>query len=232
MSSTSPVILILGSGANIGQHVARTFATKGYKVALASRSLKEEESTSDQLKISSDLSDPDSVSGVFSKVKASLGLPSVVIYNAAAVTPNDAKHPLSLPLTDFNRDLNINTVSTFVAAQQAVLGFEQLPDSASKTFIYTGNILNTATIIPPLMDLGVGKSATAHIIQSAAQAYADRGFKFYYGDERKADGSPPYSDLSGEAHAEFYLQLAEGKSQGPWQQTFVKNIGYKQFPTG
>lgn len=99
------------------------------------------------------------------------------ILEAGAATPNDAKNPLSLPLTDFTRDFHINTTSAFVAAQQAVLGFEQLPDSASKTFIYTGNVLNTTTIAP-LMDLGVGKSATAHIIQSAASAYRDRGFKY------------------------------------------------------
>jgi hypothetical protein len=92
----------------------------------------------------------------------------------------------------------------------------------------------------------VGKLATARIIQSAAAAYKDQGFKyrhpiqislvkkltncrFYYGDERNADGSPAYSKIDGEAHGKFYLQLAEGKSQGPWQQTFVKDVGYKQF---
>jgi hypothetical protein len=53
--------------------------------------------------------------------------------------------------------------------------------------------------------------------------------RFYYSDERKADGAPVYSAVNGEAHGEFYLQLAEGKSQGPWQQTFVKGIGYKKF---
>jgi hypothetical protein len=95
---------------------------------------------------------------------------------AGAATLNEAKDPLSLPLSDFTRDLNINTTSAFVAAQQAVLGFEQLPQSASRTFVYTGNVLNT-TIIAPLMDQGVGKSATAHIIQSAAAAYTDRGYK-------------------------------------------------------
>ena len=157
---------------------------------------------------------------------------------------NDAKHPFSLSLKDFTKDLTINTTSAFVAAQQAVQGFEQLSDSASKTFIYTGNFLNTTTMAP-LLDLGVGKSATSHIIQSAAAAYADKGYKcvlpilclltiltdcrFYYGDERKADGGPAYTDLSGEAHGTHYLELAEGKSQGPWQQTFVKGIGYKKF---
>ncbi|KAI4153933.1 MAG: hypothetical protein LQ340_002006 [Diploschistes diacapsis] len=223
MPSTSPVILILGSGPNIGKHVAQAFAAKGYKVALASRKSKEEDNTEDQVNISSDLSDPDSVIRTFSKVKALLGLPT------AGATRNDPKSPLSLPLADFIRDLNINTTSAFVAAQQAAQVFEQLPDSASKTFIYTGNMLNIMTMAP-MMDLGVGKSATAHIIQSAAAAYADRGFKFYYCDERKADGSPAYSAINGEAHGKLYVQLAEGKSQGPWQQTFVKDVGYKHFP--
>lgn len=93
------------------------------------------------------------------------------------MTPNPPNDPLSLQLADFNKDFNINTVSAFVAAQQAATGFAQLPNSAAKTFIYTGNILNT-TIIPPLLDLGVGKAATAHIIQSAATAYKDRGYKY------------------------------------------------------
>ncbi|KAJ5604264.1 hypothetical protein N7537_007220 [Penicillium hordei] len=228
MANASPVILILGSGPNIGQHVARAFAGKGYKVALASRSLKEEDSNEDQVYISADLSDPHSVKDIFSKVKASLGLPSVVVYNAAATTSNNPENPLSLPLADFNRDFQINTTSAFVAAQQAALSFEQLPDYRSKTFIYTGNILNS-TPIASLLDLGVGKSATAHIIRSAAAAYSNRGFKFYYADERKADGAPAYSELNGEAHGRFYAELAEHKFQGPWQQTFVKDIGYKHF---
>jgi len=80
MAGKSPIVLILGSGSNVGQHVARAFAAKGYKVALTSRRLKED-NTTDQVNISSDLSDPDSVVRVFSKVKALLGLPSVVVYN-------------------------------------------------------------------------------------------------------------------------------------------------------
>jgi hypothetical protein len=81
-------------------------------------------------------------------------------------------------LEDFNKDLNINTTSAYVAAQQAALGFEQLPETASRTFIYTGNVLNTDLTIAPYLSLGVGKSATAHIINSAATVYADQGFKY------------------------------------------------------
>lgn len=81
MSSTSPVILILGAGPRIGTHVAKAFDAKGYKVALAARKAKEADNTADQVNVPTDLSDPNSVINAFSKVKASLGVPSVVVYN-------------------------------------------------------------------------------------------------------------------------------------------------------
>ncbi|KAJ5753518.1 uncharacterized protein N7511_007671 [Penicillium nucicola] len=225
---STPILLLLGAGSNVGHHVARSFAEKGYKIALVSRSLKEEDSTQDQINISANLSDPTSITEIFSKVRTRLGHPSVVVYNAAAVTPSDPKDPLSLSLADFTNDTNINTISAFAAAKEAAASFAQLPETASKTFIYTGNILNTTTM-PPLLDLGVGKAATAHIIQSAAETYADRGYKFYYADERKADGSSAGRGISGEAHGALYVSLSGDSSQGPWQQTFVKDVGYRQF---
>lgn len=45
------VVLILGADANIGSHIARTFAAKGYKVALSSRSARDEDSTAGFLNI-------------------------------------------------------------------------------------------------------------------------------------------------------------------------------------
>jgi len=151
-----------------------------------------------------------------------------MLYTAAAATPGDAKNPLALALKDLTRSNSINILSAFVAAQQAALGFADLPESASRTFIYTGNILNEVPI-PLLLDLGVGKSATAHFIHAAADVYKDKGFKFYYADQRTEDGGPAYSAVDGPAHAKLYAELAEGTSQGPWQQTFVKGIGYKKF---
>jgi NAD(P)-dependent dehydrogenase (short-subunit alcohol dehydrogenase family) len=84
MPANSPVALILGAGSNIGQHVGRAFAAKGYKIALAARSLKEADSTPDQLHITSDFSDPESVVKAFAKVEAQLGLPSIVVYNGTS----------------------------------------------------------------------------------------------------------------------------------------------------
>jgi hypothetical protein len=60
------------------------------------------------------------------------------------------------------------------------------------------------------------------------RSVADR-YRFYYGDQRKEDGSAVYSAVDGDAHAKLYVELAESKEQGPWQQTFVSGIGYKNF---
>lgn len=103
--------------------------------------------------------------------------PSSETPTAAGATLNPPDDPLALALSDFERNLTINVNSAFVAAQQAAQGFSKLPDTASRTFIYTGNILNTSFVIPPLMDLGVGKSAMSHVVQASAGAYGAKGFK-------------------------------------------------------
>ncbi|KFZ15722.1 hypothetical protein V501_02607 [Pseudogymnoascus sp. VKM F-4519 (FW-2642)] len=227
MPTTSPILLILGAGPNIGQSVARIFASKGYKVALASRSQKETDSTDNQLHIPCDFSSTDDVVNAFAKVKKVFGVPSVVVYNVSASTFTPAQDPFALPLADLSKDLAVNVTSAFVAAQQAAAGFAQLPDSAARTFIYTGNILNVS-ILPGFLSQGIGKSAGAHMIWAASAAYRERGYRFYYADERKADGTPIYR-VNGDAHAELYLKLAEGEGQGEWMQTFVKGAGYTRF---
>jgi len=51
MSAPVALALILGAGVNIGSHIARTFVAKGYKVALSSRSARDEDSTAGFLNI-------------------------------------------------------------------------------------------------------------------------------------------------------------------------------------
>lgn len=81
MAISSPILLILGAGSNVGASVAEAFAEKGYKIALASRTIKKEDSNPNEVHIACDLSDPLSVPDVFTKVKEKFGIPSVVIYN-------------------------------------------------------------------------------------------------------------------------------------------------------
>ncbi|KAL5336255.1 hypothetical protein BJX70DRAFT_373113, partial [Aspergillus crustosus] len=229
---SKPIALILGSGPRVGAAVAATFASKGYQVAVASRKGTGEKTSEAYLSVSVDLAKPESVPGVFESVKASLGAaPAVVVYNAASLTPPPQQDSiLSIPADRFTNDLNINTVSPYVAAQTAVEAWGSLPGDVKKSFIYTGNILNVKILpVPLFLNLGVGKSASAYWLGVADQSYTARDYRFFYADERKADGNLVGNDLNGPAHAEFFAQLASHEGNIPWFATFVAGKGYVKF---
>ena len=121
-----PVLLILGSGPKIGACLVEAFAAKGYKVALVSRSPRESATAAGHLHITANFEDPQVVEGVFAKVKEELGIPSVVIYNCATKTwTESASDPFGTVSADnMLRSLNVNTISPYAAAQQAVEGFK------------------------------------------------------------------------------------------------------------
>ena len=70
----------------------------------------------------------------------------------------------------------MNTISVYAAAKEAVAGFDTLPAEAIKTFIYTGNNLNHE-VLPALLDLGVGKAASAHLIEVWSKTHVEKGYK-------------------------------------------------------
>jgi NAD(P)-dependent dehydrogenase (short-subunit alcohol dehydrogenase family) len=174
--STKSVALILGYGPNVGASVAKKLASQGFRVAVASRS---GAANSDGfLSLKADFTQPSSISGLFDSVKKEFNAPpSVVVYNAALTTkPPDEKNLFSLPVDTVQSEFNANTISAYVAAQQAVNGWATLPDGTKKTFIYTGNILNTTVWASPfMMSNGMGKSAAAYWIGVADQFYSSQG---------------------------------------------------------
>ena len=88
----------------------------------------------------------------------------------------DLKDPVSYPLDSFTTDQTVNTISLYAAIQESIKGFAELPFNSSKTFIYTGNALNKM-VIPPMLSLGVGKAASAHLIEYVSKAYILDGYK-------------------------------------------------------
>ena len=101
---------------------------------------------------------------------------SILTKTGAATVFVNKEDPLELSLKDAIRDMNVNTFSALAAAKEAAKSFEALPEDAARTFIFTGNITNVQPI-PALLSQGMGKSATAHMIQTAASVYANRGYK-------------------------------------------------------
>jgi NAD(P)-dependent dehydrogenase (short-subunit alcohol dehydrogenase family) len=176
--SARPVALILGAGPRIGTSVAAKFVANGYNVAVVSR--KGGKADEGVLSLKADFTKPESIAEVFEKVETEFqAAPSVVIYNAAALTPPPSQDSMfSIPADKFGLDLNVNTVSPYVAAQKAVIGWETLPKDTKKTFIYTGNAQNVSMLpIPMMLNLGVGKSASSYWIDMADTLYSAKGYR-------------------------------------------------------
>jgi hypothetical protein len=95
---------------------------------------------------------------------------------ATAMEPGSKDDPLSFPYTKIQHFNNVNLISPYVAAQEAIKGFAQLPEDASKTFIFTGNKLNVKAF-PGLISMGLGKSASATLMQNLAAAYEKPGYR-------------------------------------------------------
>ncbi len=83
---------ILGVGPGLGAAVARRFAREGFAVALMARREEGvsgvrreiEEAGGTALPVSTDATDPASVSAAFGRVRGELGDPEVFVYNAGA----------------------------------------------------------------------------------------------------------------------------------------------------
>lgn len=177
--SSKPIALILGSGPRVGAAVAKRFSSTGYDVAISSRKATGSKTAEGYLSIKVDLSDPASLPAVFAAVKAEFkSAPSVVVYNAAGLTPPPNNDLFALSTESLATDLNINTVSLYAAAQEAVKGWATLEKDAKKVFIYTGNKSNVA--IAPLLltvTLGIGKSASAYLIGTADAQNSELGYR-------------------------------------------------------
>jgi hypothetical protein len=102
----------------------------------------------------------------------------VAVTSRSATTglvPDSFEDPFALPLADLKKEMVINLDPVYVAAQ-ALKGFKELPDGVPKVFIQTGNIQNKMMIFPGMLTLGVGKSATAHLLEYAASAYGEKRY--------------------------------------------------------
>ena len=88
--------------------------------------------------------------------------------------------------------------------------------------------MQNSMVVPETFSLGAGKNAAAYVIETAAAVYGSK-YQFYYADERLGTGMPVMTSLDGKAHADFYWELAGRMTQGPWDATFVKGVGYVKF---
>ncbi|KAJ6144548.1 hypothetical protein N7470_008443 [Penicillium chermesinum] len=110
MMSNNKILFILGAGPNVATALQNTLRRKDIKSP-----------------------SPDKIPEWFAQVKKKYGgAPNVVIHNAYHVFPAHPQNPLSLSLGQLNYDLAVNVTSAYLAAQEAVKGFETLPAELPK----------------------------------------------------------------------------------------------------
>ncbi|KIW53723.1 hypothetical protein PV05_09269 [Exophiala xenobiotica] len=122
--------------------------------------------------------------------------------------PHETRENVFHVTGDVQEDLAINTTSAYAAAHEAMISFQALPSTVPKTFIYTGNILNEGPI-PGSLTLGVGKIASAHMIELGDNLYRSRNIRFFFVDKRMEDGTPMFIGAGPQAHADMFLALAD-----------------------
>lgn len=100
---------------------------------------------------------------------------------AAAAHVTKPETPFSSSVQTVCSDMNVNAVSPWAAAHEAIKCFDNLGsqlESSGGTFIFTGNLLNVS-VGPGFLTFGMGKSAAAHLIKHLALvAYPDKPYKF------------------------------------------------------
>ena len=164
------LIAIVGMGKGISMAVARRFGKEGYRIAMISRSESnliryQRELNGDGYKsfyFVADAGNQDILKKAFAELKAELGSPEVLVYNAAIV--RTAK-PTSLTYFNLIEDFKVNVAGALVAVQQV------LPAMRNKkrgTIIFTGGGL----ALNPFLDyasLAIGKAGIRSLATTLSQ---------------------------------------------------------------
>ncbi len=209
---------ILGVGPGLGAAVARRFAREGFAVALMARREEGvsgvrreiEEAGGTALPVSTDATDPASVSAAFGRVRGELGDPEVFVYNAGAFQMGGI---LDLSPEKFDECFKANCAGAFYAAQQVL---PAMVEAGRGTVLLTGA---TAALRGGVRfsALAVGKFGLRALAQSMAREFGPQGIHVVHAvidgqidTPRVREMSPGREDhtlLSPDAIAETYWQL-------------------------
>ncbi len=120
----SRIALVTGGGSGIGRAVAITLSNAGYNVAIAGRRMAELEQTvalaqaGRMIAVQTDVSQPDSVTALFSRVQQEFGRLDVLFNNAGV---NTAAIPMEdLSFEQWSNVVNVNLTGAFLCAQGAI----------------------------------------------------------------------------------------------------------------
>ena len=214
--------LIVGAGAGLSASLARLFARKDIRVALAARSTEKLGAICSETKARAyacNASDPDEVERLFGLLEREIGTPDLVVYNASA----RARGPfIDLVPADVAQAMAVSAFGGFLVAQQAAK--RMLPNKQG-AILFTGasaSVKGYAQSAP----FAMGKFALRGLAQSMARELSPQGVHVAHfvidggirSAERTEPADRPDSMLDPDAIALSYWNvLQQPRSAWSWE---------------
>ena len=163
--------LIVGAGRGLSASLARIFAGKGLRVALAARDAEKLAPLCTEVgakAFACDAVEPDQVARLFSAVEAATGAPDVVVYNASA----RARGPVAeLVPAEVERAIMVSAFGGFLVAREAA---RRMVPKAHGAILFTGASASVKGY-PLSAPFAMGKFALRGLAQSMARELAPQG---------------------------------------------------------
>ena len=214
--------LIVGAGSGLSASLARLFAGRGIKVALAARSIEKLGALCTETgarAFACNATDPSGVERLFGLVEREIGTPDVVVYNASA----RARGPfLDLVPAEVEHAIAVSAFGGFLVAQQAAK--RMLPHKHG-AILFTGASASVKGY-PQSAPFAMGKFALRGLAQSLSRELSPQGIHVAHfvidgGIRSAARGEPqdrPDSMLDPDAIALSYWNvLQQPRSAWTWE---------------
>lgn len=175
-SNQSQVAVVTGVGPGLGAALVRRFARGGYAVAMMARTRDFIERLAAELKaegcrtlaVTADMGAPDQISRAFEAVRAGLGAPGVLLYNAGSGTWGTITE---ISVAQYEQAWRVNALGAFVCAKEAA------PDMIARkrgVMLFTGATAGVKAG-PKSVAFGPAKFAVRGLAQALARDLGPRG---------------------------------------------------------
>jgi NAD(P)-dependent dehydrogenase (short-subunit alcohol dehydrogenase family) len=168
---TFETALIVGAGRGLSASLARVFAARGLRVALAARDAAKLAplcAETGARAFACDAVDPEQVAGLFAAVEAETGAPDVVVYNASA----RARGPVvELVPAEVERAIMVSAFGGFLVAREAA---RRMLPKGHGAILLTGASASVKGY-PQSSAFAMGKFALRGLAQSMARELAPQG---------------------------------------------------------
>ena len=210
--------LIVGTGPGLSASLARLCFAKGMKVALVSRNIEKLKDLQKEINaeiLKCDTSNVQEVLNLFKQLDKSIGIPSLVIYNASA-RPKRASI-VDLDPIETQKEINITCFGAFLIAQEAT---KRMIKNKKGSIFFTGATAGVKGFANSSA-FAMGKFGLRGLAQSLARELHPKGIHvahFVIDGSIGKDSSEKCKKINPDEIAKTYLQFHEqDKSSWAWE---------------